>query len=97
VTGLGGSNGIGARAPTAVRFQVTYPPGGPVVARYVDDAALDDALAQVRAGTRRVWLLFEHYTADQRARWLARLARLGASAQQPVDGLVLARFPAGPR
>jgi hypothetical protein len=45
---------VRTRAPTAVRFQVTYPPGGPVVARYVDDAALDDALGQVRPGTRRV-------------------------------------------
>jgi hypothetical protein len=88
---------VPSRAPTAVRFQVTYPPGGPVVARYVDDAALDDALGQVRPGTRRVWLLVEHYTADQRARWLARLAKLGASVQVPVDGLVLARFPAGPQ
>jgi hypothetical protein len=87
---------VRTRAPTAVRFQVTYPPGGPVVARYVDDAALDDALGQVRPGTRRVWLLFEHYTGDQRARWRARLVGLGASAQEPVDGLVLARFPAGP-
>jgi hypothetical protein len=86
---------VRTRAPTAVRFQVTYPPGGPVVARYIDDAALDDALGQVRPGTRRVWLLFEHYTTDQRARWLARLTKLGASAQVPVDGLVLARFPAG--
>jgi hypothetical protein len=88
---------VRTRAPTAVRFQVTYPPGGPVVARYVDDASLDDALAQVRPGTRRVWLLVAHYRADQRAPWLTRLARLGATARMPMDGLVLARFPTGPR
>jgi hypothetical protein len=88
---------VPTRAPTAVRFQVTYPPGRVIVARYLDDASLDDALARVRPGVRRVWLLVAHYKADQRARWLTRLARLGATAQMPVDGLVLARFPAGPR
>jgi hypothetical protein len=87
---------VPTRAPTAVRFQVTYPPGEVVVARYFDDASLDDALGRVGPGARRVWLLVAHYKADQRAPWLARLARLGATTQAPMNGLVLARFPAGP-
>jgi hypothetical protein len=89
---------VPTRAPTAVRFQVTYPPGGAIVAaRYLDNASLDAALGQARPGARRVWLLVTHYNDRQRARWLVRLTRLGASAQMPMDGLVLARFPAGPR
>ena len=86
---------VPTRAPTAVRFQVTYPPGGVIVARWSDAASIDDALGQVEPGTRRVWLVVAHVTAGQRTRWLARLTELGASAQTPVAGLVLARFPAG--
>jgi hypothetical protein len=83
------------RAPTAVRFQVTYPPGEIIVARWSDAAAIGDALAQVRAGTRRIWLVVDRVTADQLARWLTSLAKLGASLQTPMEGLVLARFQAG--
>jgi hypothetical protein len=86
---------VPTRAPTAVRFQVAYPPGGPLVVRYSDDAALGDALRQVPPGTRRVWLLVAHDTPGRRSHWLALLARLGDAVQEPVDGLVLARFPAG--
>jgi hypothetical protein len=56
--------------------------------------AIDDALAQVRPGTRRVWLVVDHATPGQRTRWLSRLARLDASIRAPVDGLVLAEIPA---
>jgi hypothetical protein len=86
---------VPTRAPTAVRFQVEYPPGGVIVARWSDTASIDDALGQIRAGTRRVWLVVAHATAGQRTRWLKRLAKLGASTGMPVDGLVLAEFPAG--
>jgi hypothetical protein len=86
---------VPSRAATAVRFQVEYPPGGVIVARWSDAAAIDDALAQVRPGTRRVWLVVAHVTAGQRTRWLKRMAKLDASARMPVDGLVLAEFPAG--
>jgi hypothetical protein len=85
---------VPARAPTAVRFQVVYPPGGVIVARWLDTAAVDDALGQVRPGTRRVWLVVDHATPGQRARWLRRLARRGASTRTPLDGLVLAEIPA---
>ena len=81
-------------APTAVCFQVEYPPGGVIVARWSDAGAIDDALGQVRPGTRRVWLVVDHASAGQRARWLSRLARLDASIRAPVDGLVLAEIPA---
>jgi hypothetical protein len=77
-----------------VRFQVEYPPGGVIVARWSDAAAIDDALAQVAPGTGRVWLVVDHATAGQRARWLSRLARRGASTRMPVGGLVLAEIPA---
>jgi hypothetical protein len=83
------------RAPTAVRFQVEYPLGGVIVARWSDAASVDDALGQVRVGTRRVWLVVVHTTAGERTRWLKRLADLGAATRTPVDGLVLAEFPAG--
>jgi hypothetical protein len=86
---------IPSRAPTAVRFQVEYPPGGVIVARWSDAASIDDALAQVRPGTRRVWLVVAHVTPGQRTRWLKRMAKLDASTRMPVDGLALAEFPAG--
>ena len=85
---------VRARAPTAVRFQVEYPPGGVILARWSDAAAIDDALGQVPPGTRRVWLVVDHATAGQRSRWLSRLARRGASTRTPVDGLVLSEIPA---
>ena len=88
---------VPTRAPTAVRFQVEYPPGGVIVARWSDAAAIDDALGQVGPGTRRVWLVVAHATAGHRTRWLKRLAKLGASTRTPVDGLVLAELPAGRR
>jgi len=86
---------VPTRAPTAVRFQVTYPPGGVIVARWSDAASVDEALGRVPPGTRRVWLVVDHLPDGQRARWLARLAKLGAAAETPMDGLVLARFRAG--
>jgi hypothetical protein len=86
---------VPTRAPTAVRFQVAYPPDGVIVARWSDEASIDQALGQVGAGTRWVWLVVVHATAGQRSRWLRRLAKLGASTRTPVDGLVLAEFPAG--
>jgi hypothetical protein len=85
---------VPARAPTAVRFMVEYPPAGVIVARWSDAGAIDDALGQVRPGTRRVWLVVDHATPGQRARWLSRLARRGASTRTPLDGLVLAEIPA---
>jgi hypothetical protein len=85
---------VPTRAPTAVRFQVEYPPGGVIVARWSDAAAIDEALGQLAARTRRVWLVVVHATAGQRTRWLRRLAKLGASTRTPVDGLVLAELPA---
>lgn len=88
---------VPTRAPTAVRFQVEYPPGGVIVARWSDAASIDDALGQVGPGTRRVWLVVAHATAGHRARWLKRLAKLGASTRTPVDGLVLAELPADRR
>ena len=88
---------VPTRAPTAVRFQVEYPPGGVIVARWSDAASIDDALGQVGPGTRRVWLVVAHATAGHRTRWLKRLAKLGASTRTPVDGLVLAELPAGRR
>ena len=86
---------VPTRAPTAVRFQVTYPPGGVIVARWSDTAAIDETLGRVPPGTRRVWLVAEHVTAGQRARWRARLNRLGATVETPMDGLILARLRAG--
>jgi hypothetical protein len=85
---------VPTRAPTAISFQVTYPPGGVIVARWADTAAIDEALGRVPPGTPRVWLVAEHLTAGQRARWRARLTRLGAAVETPIDGLVLARFRA---
>jgi hypothetical protein len=82
------------RTPTTVSFQVEYPPGGVIVARWSDVDAIDDALGQVRPGTQRVWLVVDHASAGQRTRWLSRLARLDASIRVPVDGLVLAEIPA---
>jgi hypothetical protein len=87
---------IRTRAPTAIAFQVTYPPGGVIVARWSDTAAIDQALGRVPPGTRRVWLVAPHLTAGQRARWLARLDRLGAAVDTPMHGLFLARLRAGP-
>ena len=86
---------VPTRAPTAISFQVTYPPGGVIVARWSDTAAIDEALGRVPPGTPRVWLVAEHLTAGQRARWRARLTRLGAAVETPIGGLVLARFRAG--
>ena len=54
---------VPTRAPTAVRFQVAYPPDGVIVARWSDTAAIDEALGQVPPGTRRVWLVVDHATA----------------------------------
>jgi hypothetical protein len=81
-------------APTTVYFQVEYPPGGVIVARWSDAGAVEDALGQVRPGTRRIWLLADHATVGKQARWLSRLARLGAVSRALVDGLVLAEIPA---
>jgi hypothetical protein len=86
---------VPTRAPTAVRSQVESPPGGTIVACWADAASIDDTLGQVRAVTWRAWLVVTHAAAGQRIRWLKRLARLGASTRMPVDGLVVAEFPAG--
>jgi hypothetical protein len=86
---------VPTRAPTAISFQVTYPPGGVIVARWSDTAAIDEALGRLPPGTLRVWLVVDHLTAGQRARRRARLTRLGAAVETPIDGLVLARFRAG--
>jgi hypothetical protein len=87
---------VPTRAPTTVGFQVEYPPGGVIVARWSDAGAIDAALKQLRPGTRRIWLVVDHASAGQRARWLSRLARLGAVTRAPVVGLVLAEIPAAP-
>jgi hypothetical protein len=86
---------VPTRAPTAINYQVTYPPGGVIVARWSDTAAVDQALGRLPPGTRRVWLVGAHLTPGQRTRWLARLQRLGAAVETPMEGLFLARLPAG--
>jgi hypothetical protein len=87
---------VPTRFSTAVRFQVEYPPGAVVAARWSDAAAVDDALDRLAPGTRGVWLVVDHVSPRERARWLAGLAERGAwSIEQPRRGLIRARFPAG--
>ena len=87
---------VPTQGPTAVRFQVEYPPGPVVAARASDTVAVDDALDRLGPGTLGIWLVVEHATPRERARWLAALAERGArSTEQPLRGLILARFPAG--
>jgi len=87
---------VPTRHPTAVRFQVEYPPGTVVAARWSNAAAVDDALDRLGPGTKGVWLVVEHATPRERARWLDGLAERGAwSVEQPRRGLILARLPAG--
>jgi hypothetical protein len=86
---------VPTRASSTITFQVTYPKGEVVVARWRDAASVEDALEQLGPGPRCVWLVAEHVPRHERSLWLAGLAERGATISRPLRGLVQACLPAG--